>query len=371
MMADTNSSAAERVISGKTWEDFCDALKSAGSVILRSDAPDTLLDRTEGWRYLSRLTRLGLEMMLEHSDPDFPIFFYSNHPTIKMGGDNPDNQVMNATVLGTNTYRIWGKRGTAPYFSLGSVANRMATEGTMVPTGDLYEKDIDFAPDGSFEIIASQEPQPRNWLPMAPDTTAVIFRATYFDRMKELPATVTIERVGRPERPPMLTAERLDQSLTRAGAFVRGTANVFANWAQGFAGHPNELPALDQTTFRRAGAHASIHYFHGYWRLQPNEALVVSLREPECTYWSLVLQNYWMESLDYRYLPIHVNKGTARREPDGTITIIIAATNLGFSNFLDTDGHTSGTMMLRWVGATEYPVPSCRVMKLEALSVGV
>lgn len=135
-MAGTDSSAAERVINGKTWEDFCDALKSAGSVILRPEAPDTLLDRTEGWRYLSRLTRLGLEMMLEHSDPDFPVFF-SNHPTIKMGGDNPDNQVMNATVLGTNTYRIWGKRGTAPYFSLGSVANRMATEGTMVPRGSL------------------------------------------------------------------------------------------------------------------------------------------------------------------------------------------------------------------------------------------
>jgi len=367
-MADTKMSAEERVRSGKCWEDFCDALKSAGSVIVRPDAPDTLLDRMEGWRYLSRLTRLGLEMMLEYADPNFPVFFYSNSPTIKMGGDNPDNQVCNAAVLGTNTYRIWGKRGTAPYFSLGSVANRMATEGTMVPTGDLYEKDIDFGPDGSFEVIASQEPRARNWLPMAPDTTAIIFRATYFDRAKEIAATINIERVDRPARAPMLSPELLDQSFTRAAGFVRGTANVFANWAQGFAAHPNELPALDQTPFRRAGAHATIHYFHGYWKLQPDEALVINFRVPECTYWSLVLQNYWMESLEYRYLPIHVNKGTARPDADGTITVTVAARNLSFTNFLDTDGHTNGTMMLRWVGATEYPVPSCRVMKLDALA---
>lgn len=67
----------------------------------------------EGWRYLSRLTRLGLEMMVEHADPDFPRFYYSNSTTLKMGGDNPDNQVCNATVSGNRRYRIWGKRGTA------------------------------------------------------------------------------------------------------------------------------------------------------------------------------------------------------------------------------------------------------------------
>jgi hypothetical protein len=366
-MVDKNETAHDRVLTGKSWEDFCDALKAAGAVIMRPEAPATELDRAEGWRYLSRLTRLGLEMMLEYSDSDFPVFFYSNHPTIKMGGDNPDNQVCNATVCGSNSYRIWGKRGTAPYFSLGSVANRIATEGTMIPTGDLYESDIDFGPDGSFEVIACQEPRKGNWLPMAPDTTAIIFRATFFDRTKELPAVINIECIDRPERPPVLSPERLDQSLARAAAFVRGTANVFANWAQGFSLRPNELPPLDQTQFRRAGAHASIHYFHGYWRLAPDEALVIKIREPECTYWSLVLQNYWMESLDFRYLPIHVNKGTARRDEDGSITVIVANRNLGFLNFLDTDSHTSGTLMLRWVGATEYPIPTCRVVKLESL----
>jgi hypothetical protein len=284
-MTDANSSAEERVLSGKCWEDYCDALKAAGSVILRPEAPATALDRAEGWRYLSRLTRLGLEMMLEYSDPDFPVFFASNHPTIKMGGDNPDNQVRNAAVSGKRTYRIWGTRGTAPYFSFGSVANRMATGGTMGPTGDLYEKDIDFGPDGSYEIIASQKPQARNWLPMAPDTTAIIFRATFFDRTKEIPATLEIESLDRPARPPQLTPERLDQGLMRSAAFVRGTANVFANWAQGFAAHPNQLPALDQTPFRQAGAHASIHYYHGYWALAPDEALVINFRVPECTYW--------------------------------------------------------------------------------------
>ena len=95
-----------RVTSGRVWEEFCEALKAAGQVILRPEAPDTELDRAEGWRYLTRLTRVGLEMMLEHSDPDFPTFYSASHPTGKIGGDNPDNLYQNATIAGDREYRI-------------------------------------------------------------------------------------------------------------------------------------------------------------------------------------------------------------------------------------------------------------------------
>ena len=54
----------ERVLSGRIWEEFCDRLKAAGDVILRPETPITEIDRAEGWRYLSRLTRVALEMML-------------------------------------------------------------------------------------------------------------------------------------------------------------------------------------------------------------------------------------------------------------------------------------------------------------------
>jgi len=56
----------DRVMSGKTWEEFCDTLKAAGNVILAEGSPTDPLDRSEGFRYLSRLTRASLEQFIEN-----------------------------------------------------------------------------------------------------------------------------------------------------------------------------------------------------------------------------------------------------------------------------------------------------------------
>ena len=78
-MADDNTSGEveKNVIDGQVWSDFCDALKQAGEVILREDSTANPLDRAEGWRYLSRLTRLALEQSVEHADTEAPTLFRS------------------------------------------------------------------------------------------------------------------------------------------------------------------------------------------------------------------------------------------------------------------------------------------------------
>ena len=64
--------AVERVMSGQVWTDYCRMLEMAGQVILREGSPDDPFDRAEGFRYLSRLARAGLEAFLEHADPQAP-----------------------------------------------------------------------------------------------------------------------------------------------------------------------------------------------------------------------------------------------------------------------------------------------------------
>jgi hypothetical protein len=356
-----------RVVSGKAWEDFCDALKDAGQQILRPEAPSTELDRAEGWRYLTRLLRLGLESKLEFADTDFPVSYALSHTTAKIGADNPDNIYHNVTIDGSKEYRLTGKRGTVPYFSWGTKANRYTTDGTMSSTGELDNDSLIVEPDGSYEIILSRTKKGKNWLPIAADSTMLLGRQTFLNRATEIPATVAIEQINGPKHPKPLTAAQLDTGLQEAVQFVTGTARAFAVLSADFKRKPNDWITTEQEHWYKIGGDPKIFYLHMYWELKADEALVVEGPVPDCAFWNFQLDNYWWESLDYRYLPVHVQKGNAKYNADGSIKIVIAAKDTGIGNFLDTAGHTSGTILMRWVDAKTHPIPKCSVVKLSDL----
>jgi hypothetical protein len=366
-MSEQNDSM-QRVLDGRSWDDFCDALRAAGRVILAPATPVTELDRAEGWRYLSRLTRIALETHLEYSDPDFPVFYAICHATAKMGADNPDNNYRTACIRGDRDYRISGIRGGAPYLSFGTKANRFGEDGSMVSTGELEGGHIQVTADGSFEIVVSQVPHAGNWLPMTADSNLLVVRETFLDRGIERPGRMSIERIDGPVHPRPLTAERLDSALQAAAGFVRGTAALFLDWTESFRSAPNTLNDLNQNYFQKAGGDPNIHYFHGYWTLRPDEALRIHTPIPKCVAWNFQLDNYWMESLDYRYLPVCLNKSSALTAADGSVTMVIAARDPGVPNFITTAGHSAGTMLLRWVRADSHPRPQCEVVKLSDLS---
>ncbi len=343
------------------WSEFCRALERAGEVVLRDAAPDTPLDRAEGVRYLTRLTREMLYATVENADPDRPRLRALD--LVKIGADNPDNVYLSATIRGDRTYRITGTRGTIAYFSIGSKANRYARDGTMASTGELSDADLAVARDGTVEIIASATRHDGNWLPLAPDSTGLVVRQTYLDRATETEGTWRIERVDDPGPPPPLDPEFLAKALRRAALAVHGTAATFAGWAELFATRPNELPDFGQDMFQRAGGDPEIFYLHGYWSLKPGAAWVIETEVPDCPYWNFQLGNWWLESLDHEHR-ITVNKHTAKLDGD-RVTIVVADRDPGWGNWIDTAGHTSGTALLRWLGATTHPVPTCRVITRE------
>ena len=73
-----------------------------------------------------------------------------------------------------------------------------------------------------------------------------------------------------------------------------------------------------------AGGDPNIVYYHSHWALAEDRALVIEAMPPECEHWNFQLNNYWMESLDYRYHTIHTNKHLAQYEPDGSIRLVVA-----------------------------------------------
>lgn len=360
-------SPEQRILAGASWSDFCDALKSAGEVVLREGSPHDAFDRAEGFRYLSRLTRSALESFIEFADPAWPVLRRPAHETVKLGADNPDNHYESAAIRGDHDYRIHGHRGTIHYLGIGTYAGGYGASGRRGQDGYVEAAELEIAPDGGFELIVSAREQPGNWLPMKPDSSLLIVRQTYRDRARERIADLRIERIGAEGAPPPLSPEHVDRGLAAAASYVAGTAALFADWAEGFAKRPNELPRFDASVAAAAHGDPNIVYYHGYWELGPGEALVVEVEPPQCEYWNFQLNNHWMESLDYRHHRVALNHHEARRRPDGSVRLVVAGRDPGVDNWLDTAGHDRGTMCLRWVGAREHPDPRVRVVSFEEL----
>ncbi len=373
-MNDTDK-ALENVLDGSSWEAFCDGLKEAGQkVVMAESAPDNTLDRAEGWRYLARLTRAALDSYLEAADTTAPEFHRPVHETIKMGMDNPDNVYLAAPVNGKYHYRITGTRGTVHYLGFGTQAGGYGKTGSLDTTGYLEADEMQIDDNGSFEIIVScEKPVSGNWLPMKADTRMVQVRQTRLDHKNEIIADVKIERIDGENKPLPFKPERMDKALKSAAFFVHATSDMFRQWTEEFKQHTNKLPLFDPEKALKAGGDPNIAYYHSYFKIADDEALIIEFTPPECDFWNFQLGNYWLESLDYRYYPVHLNKLIAKYRGDGSVRIVIAKTNpetLGIKtdNWMDSCGHNEGTMCVRWIRAKEHPQPNTKLIKLKDLA---
>lgn len=360
----------ERIVSGKAWEDFCDQLKHAGTILKYTGTPQDPLNQAEGVRYLTRLTRAGLEAYVEYGDPQFPVLRRMVHETVKLGADNPDNYYLNAQIDGKNEYKISGKRNTIDYIGFFTQNGSYGSTGGLAPCGVLQGSDLKVSPDGSFEIILSKEKRGDNWLKIEDNTSLLMVRQTFLHRHKEVPCEAHIENLSGRSVPDTLSPQRIEEGLKMASMFVAGAPLLFARWANGFQKHTNELPQFDPEVSNAAGGDADIIYYHSYWKLNPNEVLRITVKPPACETWNFQLNNYWMESLDYRYFTICYNKGNATYEADGSVVILVAHQKPNHPNWIETCGHYEGTMCWRWyrLAAGAVPVePKCEVVQFENL----
>jgi len=360
--------AEQRIVTGKAWEEYCDTLKAAGASLNFPGTPRDPFNQAEGYRYLARLVRAGLEGFLEDADPHAPTLKRVVHETVKMGADNPDNYYQNASISGHCEYRIRGNRGTVAYLAFATQAGHYGQGGGLPPTGALEASNLVMDDNGDFEIAVSCEQRPGNWLPMKPESGLLIVRQTFLDRATETLAKLTVERVDGPGRPVAITPAMVDDGLRNASTLVAGASLLFAKWARDFQKHSNQLPQFDPAVSNAAGGDPNIAYYHSHWKLGPDEALVIDVMPPRCEYWNFQLNNYWMESLEYRYFRVHTNKHLATANADGSVRIVVAHADPGHPNWIETTGHTSGTMCFRWVRADAHPVPRTRVVRMGELA---
>lgn len=365
------TAGGEDVVDGRAWAAFCDTLKAAGDIVLQHSESE--IDRVEGFRYLSRLARGGLESFVERGQTAWPVL--STIPyQLKIGCDNPDAHYQSVNVDPRHRYRLHGSRGTIAYLGIGAYSGGFG-QNAGAPGRQGYLEDNDADPSRTIDIVASVErptslEDGQRWLELGPKTTMIAVRQFYLDRLTEQPAELQIDCLDPPSpAPPPLTPQQLGHALGMAGLFVHGVARRFVDWVEDdFVHRPNTLDFLKQQG-EGAGAWADPNqrFRHGYWTLGPEEALVVEVPPIECRYWNFQLNNLWEESLDYRFLSVTVNKHTARYEPDGSARIVIAHEDPGVGNWMDTAGHVHGTMGLRYNQVAEDIPPACRVVTLAGL----
>ena len=360
-----------RIISGQAWSEFCEELKAAGHVLLSPGTPRDPFQQAEGIRYLSRLTRAGLEAYVEYPDPAFPVLRRMVHETVKMGADNPDNYYLNAQISGLNEYKILGKRNTIDHVSFHTQNGNYGTTGGLAPCGKIGNNDLVVEKDGSFEIFVTREQKGKNWLKIEEDTSLLMVRQTFSDRFVETPAEMKIINLSGQTKPGPLTSKQMNEGLKTASMFVGGASLLFTRWAHDFKKHVNQLPLFDPEKSNAAGGDDSIIYYHSYWNIEPGEVLLIEVKPPECDAWNFQLNNFWMESLDYRYHNICINKQGAHYEPDGRVRIAVSHEDPGIPNWIETAAHREGTMCWRWYRIhqdSQAIQPSCRILKKNELS---
>lgn len=360
-------STNKKVATDELWEQFCTQLRDTGRHILRPEVPECSRTRAEGYRYITRVLRSALDTFVEYRDPSYPIIFRPCDEIIKYGGDNPDNYYQKCYISGKKDYIIRGQRNSVDYLSFLTQGSNYAKDRKMLPTGFLDDNGLVLDSNKGFEIHLSAKPHKKNWLAMEESTEALLIRQTFARRDLEQIAELEIECLNPDDTTPApVSSTEFTQAIQSASQFLDATVGLFADWSERYQHHVNQLPKEDQAMCQRVGGDPNICYYNSYWSLKDKQALVVELPViPKCQTWNIQLCNYWMESLDYRYHRIHLNKSTAHYEDDGTVRVYIAHHDPKHPNWLTTTGLSQGTMLFRWIGAESHPDPVTKVITLK------
>lgn len=371
--SDVQARAAQRLVSGQSWDDFCDVLKVAGRMIDRFGDDPSDLDRAEWYRFLTRVARSGFERLIENAEPTRPrlrdmVWRQSiNVQTV-------DQDHLMCQFDEARDYRIIGTRGTIPYFifavltapapddagardwaQLGVDGLKQFDPSNLKTSGFLGSQQLHIEPDGTFEIILSQNDpgEGRNWLKLQADTNCIMARLVRSDRQREVAPGLRIERLDG-AAPEPVTPALMANNLAWAAQNVLGYAELVRNWWNGtqgnFAARLNRLD-YSQAQYLSNGGVPDRHVAFGGWEKRLDEALVLEFIPPECEYWNFQICNIWQENLDtFEDGNGWVNNYRFSAEPDGRVRIIIAEHDPGVGgNWINSYGHEKGIWGLRLV----------------------
>ncbi|MFE3759104.1 DUF1214 domain-containing protein [Nocardia tengchongensis] len=360
----------ESVRSGALFEEVGQAWQRFGRTIVFDDpATDTPLLRAEGLRFATRYLAAGALLSMELADPMYPEFGRWADTTCSWGIDNPDLIYTLAAVSGDRTYRISGDRGTAHYFDIQVHSPHFCEAPDYRINSNIDSRSLVADADGSFELLLGPE-RPNgytgNWLTIDAAAESLCVRQVFSDWVAERPANLVIECVDAVYPPPTALseadvaarAERLVRWLDKAGTFWDQQCKLSLN-------APANSLAFTPLSESAWGGFQNQAYGMGSFHCAPDEAVILEFTPPNCHYWSFGLGNWYWETVNWFSRQSSLNHLQARLDDDGVFRAVIAHRDPGVPNWLDTGGHTHGTVNGRLLLTDGVPSPTMRLVPFE------
>ena len=317
-----------------------DAIAEAEELVANAPHIKTEQDRLEGYDYLAGRIRMALQMAFDH-DLDRPLFINPTHQFSRQGLDTPDAIYFNAYLKEGVEYVVRGRRGTSADLSFQVMGGSYSADSTASSMLAFDDRELDVAPDGTFEFRYVAEPGAKT----------MIVREVFNDWDTEERGLLTIERtdtLGRPAKP--LRRERLAQRYEVAAKSLVGSIQTWMAFPHFFQYRdPANQPTAPQST---PGGLSSQRSSIGHYDLAEDQALVITVPEcTDCAYQAIQIGSDWYASTDYETHQTSLTKAQAQVDPDGRMRFVISETPPGgtpIANWLETTGHRTGALMLRW-----------------------
>ena len=337
-------------------------------------------ERTAGRYLLANALQHGFQCWFE-VDPKRPLFHRWLSPTKKLLGDNPDAVYYGAIADPAGSYRIRGNVHGACYtsFSVETGAQQGHLSKGVIST--LNDTEFDVAADGSYEIIASPEPQPRNWLRLEPGAGSITTRH-YWEWERSVAADPTfhvplwIEPLEDPGPAAPMDDAAISAGIQRVINFVRGATidfpdlppEVMPSWVS------NEVNRFDNSAYDESNSeigYAAVDnaYLQTRYELDPDQALIMRGRFPRCRFGNVVLWNHRLQTPPYRHRRVSLNRHQVHYEKDGSFKMVVAHRDPGVPNWIDAAGLRTGMIFWRFLLPEEQVPPiEAEVVDVDTLS---
>jgi hypothetical protein len=349
---------------GEAWARWSASLASLAERLTDAGYPTDDRGRAEGIRHLARQANVALQGELEHSDPRHPRLHRYELPWSQWGAPNPDNVYLRCAIDPAATYVLRGDVAGL-HEALFSLVEGDMHLGENEVFAEVALTDLHVEPDGSFELVIGPDVDgPGNRLASVPGARLLLIREYLYDWGAAPLASFTIERADTAGVPaPAPTAAEVAAAVDRATRWVERSID---HWAA-YVAASRDL--LEHNTFTPPatppGGAPSIAYGGGCWDLGPGEALVIEHDVPEARYWNWSIhQLHWFDSGAWDQRSMSCNGHQAHVDPDGKVRLVIAHTDPGAPNWLDTEDRPLGMAVYRYVGAATKPVPTARCVPL-------